>query len=183
MLRIRAMTDADIKAVATVRVRGWQFAYAGIMPQPYLDAMNIEENAAWLRERFAHDHDAPDNVVAERDGTVVGWACRGPCRDEDTGSGDGELYALYVLPDHLSTGVGRALIEEAVAQAARCGWPRLRLWVLRDNARARRFYEIAGFEPDGAEESFEVNGARVQEVRYALSPGTRRYRRSPAPPA
>jgi ribosomal protein S18 acetylase RimI-like enzyme len=169
MLRIRKMTEADIEAVATVRVHGWQFAYAGLMPQPYLDAMSAEDNAARLREDIARGRGSVENIVAEGNGAVVGWACTGPCRDEDAGSGDGELYALYVLPEHLSTGVGRALLEEAVAQAASRGWPRLRLWVLKDNVRARRFYEIAGFEPDGGEESFEVGGVRVPEVRYALS--------------
>ncbi|RAS29045.1 hypothetical protein BCL80_107157 [Streptomyces avidinii] len=40
------------------------------------------------------------------------------------------------------------------------------LWVLKENVRARRFYERAGFRPDGAEETFEAGGARVPEVRY-----------------
>lgn len=40
------------------------------------------------------------------------------------------------------------------------------LWVLKGNARARRFYERAGFRPDGAEEPFEVEGVAVPEVRY-----------------
>lgn len=43
----------------------------------------------------------------------------------------------------------------------------MRLWVLKHNARARRFYERAGFAPDGAEEAEEIAGARVPEVRYA----------------
>ncbi|NUL25824.1 hypothetical protein HRW17_26205, partial [Streptomyces lunaelactis] len=41
------------------------------------------------------------------------------------------------------------------------------LWVLKENDRARRFYEKAGFAPDGAEEPFEVDGVAVPEVRYA----------------
>jgi hypothetical protein len=41
------------------------------------------------------------------------------------------------------------------------------LWVLRDNARARRFYERSGFRADGVEEPYEVAGVAVPEVRYA----------------
>jgi hypothetical protein len=40
------------------------------------------------------------------------------------------------------------------------------LWVLAGNARARRFYEIAGWVADGAERTSEVFGATVSEVRY-----------------
>ncbi len=54
----------------------------------------------------------------------------------------------------------------------RCaGQPRGFLWVLKGNARARRFYEIAGFAADGAEEAYEVDGVPVPEVRYVRESG------------
>ncbi|GBQ02643.1 hypothetical protein SSP531S_41030 [Streptomyces spongiicola] len=37
---------------------------------------------------------------------------------------------------------------------------------MRVERRARRFYEKAGFAPDGAEEPFEAVGVMVPEVRY-----------------
>jgi RimJ/RimL family protein N-acetyltransferase len=40
------------------------------------------------------------------------------------------------------------------------------LWVLPANARARRFYEAAGWVADGAERTSEVFGVTVPEVRY-----------------
>jgi RimJ/RimL family protein N-acetyltransferase len=43
----------------------------------------------------------------------------------------------------------------------------MHLWVVAGNARARSFYERAGFAPDGAEEPYEVAGVPVPEVRYA----------------
>lgn len=43
------------------------------------------------------------------------------------------------------------------------------LRVLRDNTRARRFNEHAGFRPDGAED-----GTSVREVRYVRSQLRRR---------
>ncbi|MBO0511222.1 GNAT family N-acetyltransferase [Streptomyces beijiangensis] len=166
--RIRDMTADDCHAVATVRVRGWQFAYAGLMPQPYLDALDIEAQAARRREVFEGGRGKVVNVVAERDGEVIGWGCCGPYREDDgSPTADGELYALYLLPEHLSTGVGRALAAELTARAATAGFPVLRLWVLKENARARRFYEKAGFAADGAEEPFEVDGVLVPEVRYS----------------
>ena len=40
------------------------------------------------------------------------------------------------------------------------------LRVLPANARARRFYEIAGWVADGTERTMEVLGVVVPEVRY-----------------
>lgn len=165
------MTEDDVEAVAAVRVRGWQFAYAGLMPQAHLDAMSVAEDAARRRGMLAGGRSV--NLVAEEQGGagVVGWASFGACRDEDTGPDDGELYALYVDPERVSTGVGRALMVHVLRQAGG-RYPTLRLWVLRDNARARRFYEKAGFAPDGAEEPFDVDGTPVPEVRYVKQLGT-----------
>ncbi|WP_329074842.1 GNAT family N-acetyltransferase [Streptomyces niveus] len=171
-LLVRAMTADDCDAVAAVRIGGWRWAYAGLMPQAYLDAMSVEEDAADQRARLNGTGTTDSrvvNVVAERAGTVVGWGCLGPCRDPDVPDGAGELYALYVGPGHVSTGVGRALARTLVERAAVDGFSSLVLWVLKENDRARRFYEKAGFTPDGAEEPFDVGGALVPEVRYARS--------------
>ncbi|WP_432586286.1 GNAT family N-acetyltransferase [Streptomyces sp. HD1123-B1] len=165
---VREMTEADIDAVAAVRVRGWQEAYAGLMPQSYLDGLSVEEDAGRRREFFSRGVGDVVNLVAEEDGGgVVGWCCFGPYRERDVPEGDAELYALYVRPGLVGTGIGRALLGESLDRVAERGFPRLRLWVLRDNARARRFYERAGFAPDGGAEAYDVDGVSVPEVRYA----------------
>ncbi|MFF2501972.1 GNAT family N-acetyltransferase [Streptomyces sp. NPDC058067] len=165
-IRVRDMTDADCEAVARIRVLGWQTAYEGLMPAAHLDAMNVEEETARRRELLARRGPSVGNLVAGRAGEVVGWACHGPLRDDDVPPGDAELYAIYVLPDVLSTGVGRALLEVVLERCAASGHGRIRLWVVEGNARARRFYERAGFSPDGAEDTYEVDGVLVPEVRY-----------------
>ncbi|MBV7243221.1 MULTISPECIES: GNAT family N-acetyltransferase [unclassified Streptomyces] len=163
---VRDMRIDDCEAVATVRVRGWQHAYRGLLPQPYLDRMDIAEETG-LRRRYFEERGETVNVVAELpDGTVTGWACVGPHRAEDHGRPGCELYAIYVLPEHIGTGTGRALLAELTARAAAAGHPDMALWVLRDNGPARRFYERAGFRPDGAEDTFTAGGALVTEVRY-----------------
>jgi hypothetical protein len=47
--------------------------------------------------------------------------------------------------------------------------------VLEANARARRFYEIAGFRADGSVKDADLYGATLPEVRYILryAPGRR----------
>jgi len=163
-LHVRDMTLADCDRVSEIRIRGWQTAYQGLMPQSYLDSLSVTEDAERRRGRFGQGDGSVVNLVAEQDGEMVGWACHGPYRDGEVRTGDAELYAVYVAPDRLGSGVGRALLTESVRRCA--GQARMYLWVLKENTRARRFYERAGFDADGTEEPFEVDGVPVPEVRY-----------------
>lgn len=168
---VRPMVLADCPRVAEIRVRGWQTAYRGLVPQPYLDSLSVPEDADRRRAHFANAGENVVNLVAERTGAVVGWACHGPYRDGELLTGDTELYALYVDAACFGTGVGHALLQETRQQLAARGCERLYLWVLKDNTRARRFYERAGLVPDGTEEPFEVDGVEVPEVRYVGEAG------------
>ncbi len=78
----------------------------------------------------------------------------------------GELYALYVTPAWWSAGVGRALMGSVLSALEDGGYRRVALWVLADNARARRFYERAGFAADGGTNTLTGLGG-VLEVRYS----------------
>ncbi|GAA5210465.1 GNAT family N-acetyltransferase [Streptomyces thinghirensis] len=167
-VRVREMTLADCDRVSAIRVRGWQTAYRGLVPQPYLDRLDVSEDAARRRDLFARAPDHVVNLVAEdAGGEVVGWACHGPYRDGEQLTADAELYALYVDAGRFGTGVGQALLGESVRRCTAAGHARMLLWVLEGNARARRFYERSGFRADGTEEPFEVDGVAVPEVRYA----------------
>lgn len=163
---VREMTLADCDRVSEIRVSGWRTAYRGLMPQSYLDALSTEKDAARRRERFGQSDGVVD-LVAEQSGEVVGWACHGPYRDGEVEPGDAELYAIYVHPDRVGGGVGRALLRESARRCAASGHTRMLLWVVKENTGARGFYERAGFGPDGTEEPFVVDGVEVPEVRYA----------------
>jgi GNAT superfamily N-acetyltransferase len=108
---------------------------------------------------------------------IVGYASYGPEQDvngtpslspADAGSPDAciaELYALYVAPAWWSTGIGRALMERVLSDVLGEGYPRITLWVLEENARARRFYERSGFHVAGEKHVLHGLGG-VIEVRY-----------------
>ncbi|MFI9827704.1 GNAT family N-acetyltransferase [Streptomyces sp. NPDC051913] len=160
------MTLADCDRVAEIRVRGWQTAYRGLMPQPYLDALSVAEDAERRRERFWQSDGSVVNLVAVQDGELLGWAAYGPYRDGEVRTADAELYAIYVDAGHFGGGIGHALLQESVRRCKAADYPCVRLWVLQGNTRARSFYERAGFRPDGAEEPFEVDGVPVPEVRF-----------------
>ena len=56
-------------------------------------------------------------------------------------------------------------MDRVLARSAAAGYSSITLWVLRDNERARRFYERAGFAPDGATNVL-TSLAGVLELRY-----------------
>lgn len=138
------MDDAD--AIARVQVAGWHATYRGLMPDALLDAHTFEARAPRWRQNLSELEPRRRTTVFERDGTVVGFATAGPSRDEREA---GELWALYAHPEAWGSGVGRALLGDALAFLAARGHASVMLWVLRGNARAIRFYEAAGFRLDG----------------------------------
>jgi ribosomal protein S18 acetylase RimI-like enzyme len=78
----------------------------------------------------------------------------------------GEVYALYISPDLVGQGIGRTLLGEAHAQMNSQGFETSALWVLCDNQRARRFYEQAGYQADGAAQDDVYDGTTLTELRY-----------------
>ena len=79
------------------------------------------------------------NLVAERDGTVVGWASSAEPGDADATSLTGELWGIYVHPDHWRTGAGGALMQAALDHLAAEGYTEATLWVFEENAAGEGF--------------------------------------------
>jgi ribosomal protein S18 acetylase RimI-like enzyme len=161
----RPATPADLTDIATIRIRSWQEAYRGSVPQGYLDSLDVAAEVA-RREGIPLDGQS----VAELNGKVVGWVSVGPYRaDEDErvpGPSCGEVAAIYALPEVWGLGVGRTLMAYGMGELRRRGLSPVLLWVLVANERARRFYERAGFHSDGTVVDFEVGGATLPEMRY-----------------
>lgn len=185
MVLIRPAAAADAAHVAAVQREGWLAAYQGIIPAGIIDRVTAPDAGARIRRTFrvrpwqqmlvavAPDQDDRDPAP----GGIAGYACFGPETDVLTtpwphpltaAGRDGrvaELYALYVRPAWWSTGTGRALMDQVLTGSAEAGFVAIRLWVLQDNARARRFYERAGFAADGTAHVLRHLGG-VTEVRY-----------------
>jgi GNAT superfamily N-acetyltransferase len=161
---VRLATAADAEAVARVQERGWQQAYRDVFPPHELDRGGFVQVERW-RRRLAAPPPGWATYVADGDGDgaeIAGFVCIGGSRDARR---CGEVYAIYVDPDRWAGGVGRTLLscaEEALARR----WPAATLWVLALNDRARRFYERAGWSPDGARKHESWFGVEAEEVRY-----------------
>jgi ribosomal protein S18 acetylase RimI-like enzyme len=158
---VRPATREDAGAVIAIRIASWNEAYAAHLPDDAWAGYDID--AATRRLADSIDAGTLHVLVAERSGAVVGYTMSGAPRDEDVADGTREIYAIYVHPDAWSTGAGRALMTETISTL---GDGPVVLWVLEDNARARRFYERAGYVADGARKDAEMPGGPVPEVRY-----------------
>ncbi len=153
---IRPATTGEAEAVAAVCTRAARIAYAGLVSEDYIDRV------------IAHFH-APDRIereiapgpgwfgfmVAESAGAVVGVAGTGRSAQHPDAC---ELFTLYVDPSHQRTGIGHALVRQAVADAtavrARC----LDVAVMPRNMPAIRFYEACGFTSAGEREIYAPHG-------------------------
>jgi GNAT superfamily N-acetyltransferase len=186
---IRAASAADAPQIAAVMRDSWFAAYDGLMEPAIIDRATAPDGGARIRQSFrirpwqhmiaataSEPRPAGGSPRAPRSG-IVGYACYGPELDvlgtlwphPLTAAGSAgqvaELYALYVHPAWWSTGTGRALMDQVLASVRAAGYAGITLWVLEGNARARRFYHLAGFAPDGARHLLEDLGG-VTEIRY-----------------
>ena len=146
---IRPARLADAPAIAALQLRAWQAAYgAYVAPERLAEAGDLDARTQRWREILGDTETAARTFVAT-DGGVEGFVTVGPPRDEDARDGDGELYAIYVEPALVGTGVGRALLGHAERELART-YTAATLWVFEANATARRFYERHGWAVDDA---------------------------------
>jgi GNAT superfamily N-acetyltransferase len=180
---IRSASTADAAQIAAVMRDSWFAAYDGIIAPAVIDRATAPDGGARIRQSFRTRPWQRMIAAVSRDpapagaARIVGYASFGPERDvlgmpwpyAPTPAGsDGqvaELYALYVHPAWWSTGTGRALMDQVLAKVRMSGYARITLWVLEANARARRFYQRAGFAPDGARHVLDDLGG-VTEIRY-----------------
>ncbi len=105
---IRHAEIDDAAGIARVRAEGWLGAYRGIVPDAFLNAIDVGEWAERQHRNMENDQGDLVSFVAETQGQVVGWALGGPNREDDPDY-SGELYAIYLLPERQRRGIGLKL--------------------------------------------------------------------------
>jgi ribosomal protein S18 acetylase RimI-like enzyme len=163
---VRDATAEDARGIAHVRGETWRAAYAHIFTSDQLATISEDQDMErWARFLFAlPPHSGA--LVAVHGVSIVGFASHGPARDD---AAIGELYTIYVLPESSGLGVGRALMRETLERMRRHDFTEAVLWVLEDNPRTRRFYELAGWHADGGVMDGDWLGTVVREVRYRIN--------------
>jgi ribosomal protein S18 acetylase RimI-like enzyme len=165
----RIANAADAAGLARVHVTSWHETYTGLVPDELLSTLSIEHRTT-VWKRMLDDPSSFNGLrifVSECRGEIVGFGSCGKQRAAILAAIglDAEVEAIYVLRSSQGRGVGRALVRTMAADLFRRGHRGMSLWVLRENAKARRFYERLGGVVVAEKEERRAGGVLV-EVAY-----------------
>lgn len=162
-LNIRKAEIKDAQKVAYVHTMSWKAAYAGIVPDEYLNNLSVDTRA----EEFRIDYKNNEKTycfVAELQDKAIGFIVLEKSRDKDL-SDAGEICAMYLLPEYLDKGYGSQMMRFSVKFLAELGFNTISLWVLEESERARKFYKKCGFVFDGTKKKMDI-GKPFSVIRY-----------------
>ncbi len=109
-----------------------------------VEGFPVEQNALWVAVNRSRGNPLHVALDGER---VIGW-----CeirREILPGRGHGGTLGIGVRGPYRGAGLGRRLIEAALADAWRRGFERIELWVRGPNTTAIGLYASAGFVEEG----------------------------------
>lgn len=162
---IRKVKYKDIEQIVDINIKDWKKCYRGIIEDIVLDNLSKNEKIEKWKKRF----NVGNVIVAEKDGTILGY-----CRYDDNvidenNNIDSEIIALYVDCDKLGSGVGRRLIEYVIEDLKNKDRTKMIIWCLEKNINARKFYERMGGKLIENQKYFEKNGKQYKEVGYTYN--------------
>ncbi len=165
---IRPATLHDAPRLAEIHIASWQAAYVDLLPADFLAGLTDElgkRTEQW--EDWLSTESPRRAVLVAADGDeVVGFAHTGPSSDRDLDPDRvGELYAMYLDPNHFRRGWGSQLMAAVFETLRDGGFSESALWVMTDNLVARAFYKGAGWEADGTTAD-QCLGITIPAVRY-----------------
>jgi len=169
---IRLAHTGDAQRLAVIESRSWRAAYATLLPEARLAELEPANRVAHWRARLRRNgqrHGRAILVAAPDGGPVRGYASLGPADHADLEPGfAGEIFELYVDPDHQGSGLGTALLDAARARLRQAGFGWLVIEVLSDNAPARAFYAARGLGTEGRTRRRTSRDDGPQGLRYSL---------------
>ncbi|MFI5692660.1 GNAT family N-acetyltransferase [Kribbella sp. NPDC051586] len=135
MIAVRRAELSDVDAIRQIGLTTWPVAYGGLVPEEF-----ITDGLAqwWSPEAVERGIRKGITLVAADGDALLGMAGLG--QEDDSWV----MWKLYVLPGHQGKGIGKALLDAAIA-ALPDGTPELLLDVLVANEQAIGFYRAQGF--------------------------------------
>ena len=76
---LRPATPGDAMAIAQAHLESWKTTYPGIIPQAYIDALNVENGVRNWQQRL--EENSRHIFVAEDESGIFGFICGGPIRE------------------------------------------------------------------------------------------------------
>ena len=153
---LRRATETDDAALLAIDKQTWTDA---VSPAP-----TPPEASAFFRDRTGPQ----DVLLAEAGGEVAGYVSLTQDLPIPSHTHVLTVNGLAVDPARQGNGIGRRLVEAAVAEAARRGARKVSLRVLAPNTTARTLYESCGFVVEGVlRGEFVLRGKPVDDLLMA----------------
>ena len=141
-IEIRQTKSEDNQKIAAIGIKCWQDAYKDIFPSKLLNNLSLEKRLEqrlnWfsLPNRFS--------IIAQIEDKIVGFCDFDESRRPQFSPG--EIYALYILPEYKSQGIGKSMMLDAMKQLKKHNLSPFIVTTLELNLPARKFYEKLGFK-------------------------------------
>ena len=163
-IALRRAVAGDAPAIARVRIESWRATYRGMIPDAYLDGMQVDASTAIWDRVLTAGPGTTSVFVAERADEIVGFASGAMLAELRFGI-DAELVAIYLRREFQHVGLGRRLVGAVVDAQTGYGATGLLTWVIAGNKAARTFYERLGGELL-VEQPFQWDGMDLVEAGY-----------------
>jgi RimJ/RimL family protein N-acetyltransferase len=168
-MQIRELATSDAAQYTDLRLR---------MLREYSEAFtsSFEEDSVkplvWAQQRIVPGKNAPHDFVLgafAEDGALIGSVGLG-VETRTKQRHKALLFGMYVAPEQMAHGVGRALLDACLDRARSIpGLEQINLTVTTTNVRSVRFYEAAGFRIFGVEErALKIHGAYYPKAHMVL---------------
>ena len=164
---IRPARASDAEAIAETHDASWRGAYRGVIPGVELERMIARRGPRWWRAAILK---RTGLLVLDFEKEIVGYATYGRNR-VPTMPYAGEIFELYLRPEHQGLGFGRDLFNAARRELAQHGCLSTIVWALADNENALGFYRrLGGTTIRRAEERFGENMLTRVAFAFASAP-------------
>ncbi len=140
MFAIRPAKLEDVTAITEIYNEAILTTVATFDIEPKTDA----EQSVW----FANHSSKNPILVAESDGTVVGWASLSEWSDRCAYSDTAEI-SLYVKQEFRGKGIGRRLLEDIIEEGEKVGLHTVIARITKGNEESIHLHESVGFEHIG----------------------------------
>ena len=161
---VRVAWADDAEAIAAIQARAWATAYAGLLPAAG-DLPEADFAQLW-RDALTRPADARHRaLVALERNRVVGFAITTPATDPDCDPGtDAELMEFTVDAAERGKGHGSRLLQAAVDTMTADRFTRSVTWLLAGDDALRAFLVEAGWAPDTAHRTLDLDGSGSTQV-------------------
>lgn len=112
---VRRAKAFDASRIAEIHVTSWQVAYRGIIPDAFLNSLDVAKREQVWRDVITET--ANPVFVAESAGSVVGFCHLAPSRDADLPRA-AEITAIYLDPDHWRRGGADSFVRGQLSSRA-----------------------------------------------------------------